>query len=134
MEADSRAPERVHVLIAEDDDEQRDALRCVLVAAGHRVDVAEDGIEAVRKTLKLDPEVVLMDLQMPDMSGCDAIREIRRRTGDKRRPYVIVMSAHGGAPARAAAFDAGCNEFVVKPLDVRGALWAYAWRRERSGK
>jgi CheY-like chemotaxis protein len=132
MDPESRTPKRVHVLIAEDDDEQRDALRAILAAEGHRVDVAEDGIGAVRKALQLEPEVVLMDLEMPDMSGGEAIREIRRRTGSRQRPYVIVMSAHGGARAREAAFAAGCNEFIVKPHDVRGALWAYAWRRDGS--
>lgn len=118
----------IHVLVVEDDADHRNDLRTLLIDAGHRMDVAADGLDAVKKVVALDPDVVLMDLGMPVMDGWTAIREIRRRAS-KNRPYVIALSAHAHAHARKEAFYAGCNEYIVKPLDVRGALRAYAWRR-----
>src|SRR6185295_18583898 len=99
------------------DQDQREGLRDVLAGEGYAVDVAEDGMDAVRKFVALMPEVVLMDLSLPNMDGCDAIRELRRR-GDKRRPYVIAVSARADAESRKTAFEAGCNEYIAKPLDV----------------
>src|SRR5688572_24020995 len=101
--------ELIHVLLVDDDVDQRDYLREVLVAEGYRVDSAGDGVDAVHKFTRLDPDVVLMDLRMPVMDGWQAIREIRRR-GRAHRPYVIALSGHADAHARREAFQAGCNE------------------------
>jgi CheY-like chemotaxis protein len=59
----------IHVLVVDDDDGQRENLRTVLANEGYKVDVASDGVDAVRKFVALNPDVVLMDLSMPVMNG-----------------------------------------------------------------
>ena len=81
----------------------------------------------VRRTRQLTYDIVLMDLGMPTMSGWDAIREITKERGASI--HVIAVSAHEDADSRRAAFAAGCHEYIVKPLDVRGAIPAYLYRK-----
>lgn len=89
-------------------------------------------MSAVQLVLNVSPDVVLMDLGLPRMDGWDAIRGIRTRLRTERThyaPYIIAVSAFGDGESRRRAFDAGCNEYIVKPLDVRGALCAFVARR-----
>jgi CheY-like chemotaxis protein len=121
----------LRVLVVEDDAEQRAAIVRVLIRMGCRVEEAKDGAEAFRLQREGRPEVILMDLGLPSTTGWEAIRNIRERArtaGDDAPPHIIAYSAYGTADARREAFDAGCNEFVVKPLDVSGAIRAYALR------
>lgn len=120
---------QIHVLVADDDSEQREYLHNLLREMGCRVDVAVDGTEAVRKTRQLGHDIVVMDLGMPKMNGWDAIREIRRERGAST--YIIAVSGYEDADARRTAFDAGCHEYLVKPLDVRGAIRTYLYRTGR---
>lgn len=104
---------------------------------GCRVDSAKDGNEAFRLAASARPSVILMDLNLPAMTGWEAIRNIRERdrmNGAEHGPYIVAHSAMGTADARREAFEAGCNEFVVKPLDVRGAIRAYALRHGHAVK
>ncbi len=119
----------LHVLIVEDNDEQREVLVGLLEDLGCRVDAAIDGSDAIRQAAKLKPDVVLMDLGMPNMDGWNAIRHIRTARAENEHPlHVIALSAFSDARARQLAFEAGCNEYVVKPSDVRGALRAFVMR------
>ena len=114
----------LHVLLVEDDDAQRDVLAVLLQELGCRVDIAPDGANGTRLAARLKPDVVIMDLGLPRMDGWEAIRAIRSgATG--RRLHLIVLSALSDARSRQLAFEAGCNEYMVKPADVRGALRAY---------
>ncbi len=125
--ADETALPLLHVLVVEDDAEQREVTVGLLEGLGCRVDVAIDGAGAVRNVTSLEPDVVLMDLNMPTIDGWDAIRRIRGLAA-ARRPYIIVVSALADARSRQVAFDAGCNEYIVKPADVRAAVNAYVVR------
>lgn len=117
----------LHVLLVEDDDEQREVLAALLEALGCRVDIAPDGASGTRLAAKLRPDVVLMDLGLPRMDGWEAIRAIRSAAAG-RRLHLIVLSALSDARSRQLAFEAGCNEYVVKPADVRGGIRAYVSR------
>lgn len=128
-----RGPEplALRVLVVEDDAEQRELIIKALARMGCRVDSAKDGYEAYRLAREGRPRVIVMDLSLPAMSGWDAIRRLRGHkgaNGDEPAPHIIAYSALGTAKARREAFEAGCNEFVVKPLDVSGAIRAYALR------
>jgi CheY-like chemotaxis protein len=123
---------RLRVLVVEDDVDQRESLVAQLEAMDCRIVIARNGAEAVRSAVALRPHIVLMDLGLPGIDGWDAIREIRDRVGVGPRPYgphIIVLSSNVDADARRRAFEAGCNEYVVKPLDISGALRAYMMRR-----
>lgn len=119
---------QLHVLVVDDDDVERADLAALVLGLGCHVDISNDGATAVRDVEKLKPDVVLMDLGMQVMDGWNAIRRIRE-VPTNRRPYVIAFSGFSGARERERAFEAGCNEYIVKPLDVRGALRAYVARR-----
>jgi two-component system, cell cycle response regulator DivK len=126
----SSAPTPLRVLVVDDDAEQREAALLLLQESGCQVDVAENGAVAVRELLKgTRPQLVLMDLSMPVMDGWDAIRRIRQAAIDER-PYIVAFSAFADASARRRAFEAGCNEYVVKPFDVRSVLRAYVARSQ----
>lgn len=118
----------LHVLVVDDDGEQRNIVIDLLKTIACRVDVAADGASAVRQFTRLQPDVILMDLGMPTIDGWDAIRRIRQLASSKR-PHIVVVSAFADARSRQRAFEVGANEYLVKPVDVRGTIHSYVARR-----
>jgi DNA-binding response OmpR family regulator len=132
MALDPRAqPELLRVLLVEDDHDQEERLVALLKELGCVVDVARDGGAAVRQAMAMRPHVVLMDLGLPLIDGWQAIRLIRPLKKDGQ-PHVIALSGFADARSRQLAFEAGCDEYIVKPFDVRGALRAFVARRPSS--
>jgi CheY-like chemotaxis protein len=107
------------ILIAEDHEDSRDALRTLLDAFGFRVVEAGNGREAVERALAERPDVILMDMMMPYVDGFQATREIRAAEGMNRVPILAITAMEG---ARQRVLDAGCDDLVPKPLDVRAFL------------
>jgi CheY-like chemotaxis protein len=104
------------VLVAEDSADTRAVLRRVLASYGYRVVEAADGGEAVEAALRECPDLVLMDLNMPVMDGLAAterIRKLRDKCGDVPIVAVTAFDTYG---MREAAFEAGCNAYLLKPL------------------
>ena len=107
------------VLIAEDHEDSRDALRTLLEAFGYRVYVASNGREAVERALAVQPDLILMDMMMPEVDGFEATRTLRAAPGFRQVPIVAVTAMEG---AREQVAAAGCDDIVAKPLDVRAFL------------
>lgn len=107
------------VLIAEDHEDSRDALRTLLDAFGFRVVEAGNGREAVERALAERPDVILMDMMMPYVDGFQATREIRAAEGLRGVPILAITAMEG---ARQRVLDAGCDDLVPKPIDVRAFL------------
>ncbi len=101
------------LLIVEDNDASFDFLEIVLRRKGAEVKRAINGKEAVEKTENEDFYIVLMDLQLPEMSGFDAIKNIRLT---KNAVPIIVQTAFSEQNEREKAFDAGCDHYLVKPI------------------
>jgi two-component system, sensor histidine kinase len=104
------------VLVAEDSADTRAVLRRMLASYGYRVVEVADGREAVEAAVQLCPDLVVMDLNMPVMDGLAAterIRELRDRCGDVPIVAVTAFDTYG---MRDAAFEAGCNAYLLKPL------------------
>jgi CheY-like chemotaxis protein len=118
----------MRVLVVDDERDQRESLVALLTECGCHVDVAKDGYSAVRRAVSMRPDVVLMDLGMPSLDGWEATKLICVALRDER-PYIIVLSAFDDASSRRRAFEVGCNEYIVKPFDVRSALRVFAERR-----
>ena len=126
----------MRVLIVDDDEDVVFSLHTILCAKG--VDVVgtgTDGSEAVKLYEELQPDILLMDIQMKPMNGLDAartIREMKRR--DARRVPIIAMSANAFAEDRKRAFDAGMNEHIAKPIDVEklGAVILSVLKKQES--
>lgn len=102
------------VLIADDAQFMRISLRRILEKNGYEV-VAEaaDGIEAVAKYKALNPDIITMDITMPNMNGIDAIKEIKKI---KKEANIIVISAMGNMSCVYDAVAAGACGFIVKPF------------------
>lgn len=105
----------IRILIADDHAQVRQDLRMVIeLADGFEVvGEAADGQAAVQQALRLQPDVVLIDLEMPAGSGLDAIRALKARS----RAQVVVLTVHAYPAARDAAERAGCDAFLVKGAD-----------------
>lgn len=117
--ASASDPERlVHlrILLAEDNVvNQKVALR-MLGRLGYRADIAADGLEVLKALQSHHYDVVLMDVQMPEMDGLEATRSIRRMPG--RQPYIIAMTAHAMKGDREECLGAGMNDYVSKPVRI----------------
>jgi len=105
--------EKVKIIIAEDHTIVREGLRALLSLDPNLevVGEVEDGREAIRLTERLEPDLVLMDLSMPRMSGMDAIREIKKRCPETK---VIVLTVHKTEEYILASLDAGAEGYVLK--------------------
>jgi len=104
------------VLIAEDHEDSRDALRTLLDALGYRVVVATNGAEAVETARASRPDLILMDMMMPVVDGFQATRTLRADEAFREVPIIAITAMEG---AREAVIEAGCNDLAVKPLDIR---------------
>ena len=111
-----RARSGLRILLAEDNAmNQKVALR-LLEQLGYHADVANNGLEAI-KTLERQPyDVVLMDVQMPELDGLDATRRIGERWSSESRPHIIAMTANALPEDREACFAAGMDDYVAKPI------------------
>jgi two-component system, NarL family, response regulator LiaR len=106
---------RYRVLVVDDDEMVRDALADLLTEMAFEVaGLASNGAQGIEKALGLRPDVVLMDIRMPVMSGIDATRAIRDRWPDLA---IVALSAYDDPALRAAARDAGARDYVVKGTD-----------------
>jgi len=104
------------VLLAEDNAvNQKVALR-LLEQMGYRADVASNGIEAIESIERQTYDVILMDVQMPEMDGLEATRKIRKK--DIRQPFIVAMTANAMQGDREMCLEAGMNFYVAKPIRV----------------
>lgn len=104
------------ILVVEDSPDIRALIRMLLQAADHEVFTASDGQEGVTATREKRPDLVLMDLSLPILSGWEAAREIKSDPETARIP-VIAVTAHAMHGDRERALAAGCDGFVAKPID-----------------
>jgi two-component system sensor histidine kinase/response regulator len=104
------------ILVVEDNDQNLDYIRLLLEQQQCRVIVARNGVEAVRRLLHQNCDLVLMDLQMPVMDGYAACREIRQQPAFARLP-ILAMTAHVLEEDRQRCLSAGMNDFIPKPID-----------------
>jgi two-component system KDP operon response regulator KdpE len=102
----------VKILIADDDPQILRALRITLGAQGYDVVTAADGAEAIRKAAASPPDLVMLDLGMPELDGVDVIQAIR---GWSAVP-ILVVSGRTGSSDKVDALDAGADDYVTKPF------------------
>jgi CheY-like chemotaxis protein len=106
----------LRVLVAEDNPINQKIALSMLGQLGYRADVVGNGFEAVDAVRRVPYDVLFMDLQMPDMDGLDAMRQIAREHPAGHRPRVIALTANAFAEDRAACFEAGMDDYLAKPL------------------
>ena len=113
-----RTPIRATVLIAEDNAANILTLGDYLEAHGYKIIVAHDGMEAVEKAEALNPEIILMDIQMPVMSGLEAMMRLRRQLRFTNTP-IIALTALAMPGDRERCLQAGATEYMSKPVGLR---------------
>jgi len=109
------------ILIVEDEQDIVDLLRFNLRQAGHDPEVATTGEEALSQIARARPDLVLLDLMLPDLPGTEICRRIK---GDARTRHVpvIMVTARGEEVDRLVGFELGADDFVTKPFSVRELL------------
>lgn len=117
-EGGSRAATGVRILAVDDDALSLRVLQRLLEGAGHEVHLARNGREALARTLKVRPQVVVTDWEMPDIDGLDFCRALRRSKFG-RRIYILVITSHRDEEQVLEAFEAGTDDFISKPLKPR---------------
>jgi two-component system CheB/CheR fusion protein len=110
-----RAVKGRRVLIIDDNRNWVDSLAAILLAEGYEVDVAYGGQDGVETAVRNPPDVVLLDIEMPEVSGYEAARRLRARLG-KRCPQIVAISVWGQESARVAGRQAGFNHHLTKPV------------------
>jgi len=123
------------ILLAEDNAVNREVAVALLSRAGLVVDTAENGRVAVDKALTGAYDMVLMDMQMPEMDGLEATRIIRSTVSSEDLP-ILAMTANVFAGDRQACMDAGMNDFVAKPIDMEhliSAITKWLPKKEQTG-
>jgi signal transduction histidine kinase/DNA-binding response OmpR family regulator len=129
--APSAPPDPARILVAEDHPVNQRLMLLLLAQLGHRADLVSNGAEAVTAARRRTYDVVLMDVQMPELDGLSATRRIRAELGDQR-PWIIAVTANALLGDRTACLAAGMDDYLAKPLvaaDLAGALERAAPRR-----
>lgn len=109
------------ILVVDDNRDAADSLAAILRVEGHEARAAYSGAEAVQAAEEMKPDVVLLDIQMPEMSGYDvarALRDYRRGV----RAVIVAVTAYGQESDRLAARQAGFHHHITKPVDPARVL------------
>lgn len=109
---------RKRILVVEDDAELRELLCFNLKGAGFAVTTAQDGIDALKKARSTLPNLILLDLMLPEMDGF-AVCETLRRDNSMAAVPIVMLTALDSQMARFAGLEAGANEYVTKPFSPR---------------
>ena len=109
------------ILIVEDNEMNRDMLSRRLKRRGYEVAIATDGRAGVETARKLRPDLVLMDMSLPEIDGWEATRQLKADPETAGIP-IIALTAHAMAGDREKAMEAGCDDYDTKPIDLAGLI------------
>ena len=106
---------RKKILIADDNQNIRDALTYLLEDEGYDLLLAKDGAETLKKVRDLHPDILFLDIMMPEINGYDVCRSIKTDP-ELKDTYVIMLTAKGQIAEQERGKDVGANEYIVKPF------------------
>ena len=109
------------ILVVEDQEDNRRIVRDLLTANGYTLIEAADGNQGLAAAQREKPDLILMDIQLPKVSGYDAVKAIRSKPGFERVPIIAVTSyALSGDDQK--AYECGCSDYITKPFHPRMLL------------
>ena len=103
------------ILIADDNENIREALSYLLEDEGYKLWLAINGVETLAKVREFRPDILFLDIMMPEMNGYDVCRIIKNDP-DLRKTYVIMLTAKGQVAEQERGREVGADEYVVKPF------------------
>lgn len=106
------------VLLAEDDPDVGAIVRHVLEADGHRVELTRDGAEALARLQDCRPDLVVLDLMMPRLSGFEVLAQLRESQSESTDVPVLILSARVSQEDIVKGFDLGVSDYVTKPFMI----------------
>jgi two-component system cell cycle response regulator DivK len=109
------------ILLVEDNEMNRDMLSRRLERAGYRVVLAVDGPRGIAAARTVAPDLVLMDMSLPEIDGWEASRQLKQDPATSRIP-IIALTAHAMHSDRDKALQAGCDDYDTKPVDFARLL------------
>ena len=109
------------ILVIEDNEMNRDMLSRRLARRGYQVILATDGRQGISAARREAPDLILMDMSLPEMDGWEAARHLKTDATTQRIP-VIALTAHAMVSDRKRALDAGCDEYETKPIEFARLL------------
>jgi len=117
-EADAQMGVRrpLKILMAEDNTYNQKVASLLLKQLGYRTDLAANGLEAIQSVERQSYDVILMDVQMPEMDGLEASRQICARWPREQRPHIIAMTANAMQGDREMCLQAGMDDYISKPI------------------
>jgi signal transduction histidine kinase/ActR/RegA family two-component response regulator len=125
-----RSLQNLRILLVEDNLTNQKVAQLILKRLGYTADIANNGLEAVQAVEQHVYDIVLMDVQMPELDGLEATRLIHERWRPEQRPYIIAMTAHALQGDRETCLAAGMDDYIAKPVkpDVLSAAFQ-RWQR-----
>lgn len=122
---------KVKVLVVDDEQDIVEILTYNLEKEGYEVESAIDGVKAVKKAVNFKPDVILLDIMMPNQDGVETCRQIRE-IPELKNTFVIFLTARSEEYSEVAAFDVGADDYINKPIKPRALLSRIAalFRRE----
>jgi len=136
FEADFAARHPLRVLVVEDNPVNTKVALLMLEKMGYRAGVAANGVEALQCLVRQPYDVVMMDMQMPELDGIETVRRIRTRCSHEDAPYIFAFTANARKQDYDACIDAGMHDFLSKPIHpdalVAGLGRAIDWLNKKS--
>jgi PAS domain S-box-containing protein len=114
----------LRILLAEDNRINQRLVMLLLERLGYRIDIVADGVEALDAVRQHLYDVVLMDMQMPEMDGLETTRRIRAEVPATRQPHIIALTANALQGDREACLQAGMDDYLSKPIEVDALVLA----------
>jgi CheY-like chemotaxis protein len=118
LQGDSRDLHPLRVLLADDNRVNQKVTHLMLKRLGYSADLASNGSEALRALEKQPYDLVLMDVQMPEVDGLEAARAIRKRWPPASQPYVVAMTGYTGDKDKKRCLNAGMDDYLSKPVRI----------------
>jgi two-component system, cell cycle response regulator len=104
------------ILVVDDEAANRDLLEAILVPEGYQVEQASDGLQALARAKADPPDLILLDLLMPGLTGREVCRELKQHPGTQALP-IIIVTAVGTMPTKEELLTCGADEYLTKPIE-----------------
>jgi CheY-like chemotaxis protein len=105
------------ILIVEDNEMNRDMLSRRLIKRGYEITTATNGAEGIAAAQKTNPDLILLDMSLPEIDGWEAARRLKADEQTRKIP-IIALTSHAMSGDREKALEAGCNEYDTKPVEL----------------